>query len=115
MRWGLFVLFMAGTARARQEAPADGIDFFEKRIRPVLVEKCFKCHSAKAEKLKGGLYLDTREGTLKGGDTGPAVVAGDLEKSLLITAIRHADPELKMPPKEKLPPAVIADFEGWVK
>ena len=53
MRWGLLVLFMAGTARARQDAPADGIDFFEKRIRPVLVEKCFKCHSAKSEKLKG--------------------------------------------------------------
>ncbi len=94
---------------------AGGVEFFEARIRPVLVEKCYKCHSAAAEKIKGKLVLDTREGVLAGGKTGPAVVAGDLDKSLLIRAIRYTDEDLQMPPKEQLPKAVVADFEAWVK
>ncbi len=104
-----------------QERPAAGdpdprgAEFFEKKIRPVFVEKCFKCHSAGAEKLKGGLLLDTREGTRKGGNTGAAVVPGDLKRSLLIRAVRWEDEEIQMPPKEKLPAGVIADFEAWVK
>ncbi len=101
-----------------QAAPADreGIEFFERKIRPVLVDRCYSCHSAQAEKLKGGLHLDSRAGVLKGGESGdPAVVPGEPDKSLLIRAIRYADEDLKMPPKGRLPREVVADFEAWVK
>jgi hypothetical protein len=96
---------------------AAGDDFFESKIRPVLVENCYGCHSAEAGKSKGGLQLDTREGIRTGGDTGPAVVPGDLENSLLIAAIRWHDPDTGMPPEKKggkLPDSVIADIEAWV-
>ncbi len=96
----------------------EGTDFFEAKIRPVLVEHCYQCHSAQAAnagRLKGGLQLDTRAGIRMGGDSGPAVVPGDLEKSLLLGAIRH-DPQFeRMPPKGKLPDAVIADFSQWIE
>ncbi|MBI3192235.1 MAG: hypothetical protein HYZ36_06170, partial [Pedosphaera parvula] len=86
------------------------IEFFEKSVRPVLAEHCYDCHSAKAQKVKGGLSLDTREGVLKGGDTGPALVPGSPDNSLLIKAIRYTDPDLQMPPKnKKLSPKQIAD------
>ena len=79
-----------------------GIEFFEKHVRPVLVDHCYNCHSPGAEKgVKGGLLLDTRDGLLKGGDNGPGIVAGDPEKSLLIKAIRYHDENLQMPPKGK--------------
>jgi hypothetical protein len=91
------------------------IAFFEKKIRPVLVEHCHKCHAADAEKIKGGLVLDTRDGLRKGGDTGPAIAPGDPNKSLLIKALRYKDESMQMPPKQKLPDAVVADFEQWVK
>jgi hypothetical protein len=92
----------------------DGVDFFERKIRPVLVQECYSCHSAEAKKHKGGLLLDTKRGVLDGGDTGPAIVAGKPNESLLIKAIRYSDPDLRMPPKKKLSPDVIADFEKWV-
>src|SRR5688572_29563705 len=87
--------------------PADpkGIEFFESKIRPVLVEHCYQCHSAEAltkKKLRGGLLLDTREGLLKGGDTGPALVPGKSKESLILQSLRHSG-DLKMPPKGKLP------------
>src|SRR5213594_1365495 len=82
-------------------AAGDDFDFFEKKIRPLLAENCYKCHSAQSEKLKGGLLLDTREGLLKGGDTGPAIVPGDAERSLLIKAVRYTDKDLRMPHKDK--------------
>jgi len=89
--------------------------FFESRIRPILVERCYECHSAD-RKQKGNLLLDSREGTLKGGDTAPAVVPGDPEKSLLIKAVRYTDKDLRMPPKDKkLTDAQIADLVAWVK
>jgi Protein of unknown function (DUF1549)/Protein of unknown function (DUF1553)/Planctomycete cytochrome C/EF-hand domain pair len=98
------------------DAPtADQLAFFEKKIRPVLVAHCNKCHSAEAEKIKGGLALDTRDGVRKGGETGPAVVPGDLKRSLLIKAIRYQDENLHMPPKQKLSDEVIADLEHWVR
>ena len=96
------------------EPSAEGLAFFEKKIRPVLVERCYKCHSAESEKLRGELLLDTREGIRKGGESGHAVVPKNLDESLLIEAIRYQDEDLAMPPKEKLPPAVIADFEKWI-
>ncbi len=90
--------------------------FFEAKIRPVLVKHCYECHSAESGKSKGGLMLDTKHGIREGGETGPAVVPGDAAKSLLLTAIKHSDPDLEMPPKEpQLPKAVIADFETWIK
>ncbi|RFC44425.1 MAG: Protein of unknown function (DUF1549)/Planctomycete cytochrome C, partial [Verrucomicrobia bacterium] len=97
--------------------PGDA-EFFERKIRPVLADKCFECHSADAKSLKGNLLLDSREGLLKGGDTGPSLVPGEPDKSLLITAIHYGDPETAMPPKKaggKLPPEVIADFQAWVQ
>ena len=87
---------LAGVARAD-----DGTEFFEKKIRPVMVERCYECHSATAKKLKGKFRLDTKEDFEKGGETGAAVVPGDPEKSLLIKAVRYQD-NLHMPPKGKL-------------
>jgi hypothetical protein len=92
-----------------------GIEFFEKRIRPLLAEHCFACHNSKAESPMGALRLDSRAGAYKGGDRGPAVVPGSLEKSLLIKAVRYQHRELAMPPKGKLPAEKIADLEEWVR
>src|SRR5262249_34359067 len=101
---------------AGESADAAGIEFFESKIRPLLVDKCYQCHSQKAEKLKGDLYLDSREAILKGGENGTAIVPGDPEKSLLIKAIRYSDENLQMPPKgKKLSAEQIADFESWVR
>jgi len=95
-------------------AHAGSDEFFEKRIRPLLVEKCFKCHSAESEKLKGGLRLDSREAMLKGGDTGPAVVPGEPARSLLIKAVSYEHTDLQMPPKAKLPARELSDLASWV-
>ncbi len=97
------------------DADEQQVKFFESKVRPVLVQHCYSCHSAKAEKLKGGLLLDSREGVLKGGDSGPAIVAGQPEKSRLVQAVRQVDKDLAMPPKSKLSDAVIADLSAWVK
>jgi hypothetical protein len=94
-------------------ATTEQIAFFEKKIRPVLVKECYSCHSADAEKVRGNLTLDTRAGIREGGDSGPAVVPGDPQKSLLLKFIKHLDEKRKMP-KDKLPDAVIADFEKWI-
>ncbi len=92
------------------------LDFFESKVRPVLADNCYQCHSTKGEKVKGGLLLDSREGLLKGGDSGPALVSGDPEKSLLIKAIRYTDPDLQMPPKgKKLSDQQVADLANWVR
>src|SRR5262249_42368586 len=105
------------SAYAAEKVKLQDGEFFETRIRPVLVEKCYKCHSAeakKAGKLKGGLLLDSRAGLLKGGDSGAAVVPGKPADSLLLKALRYADEALRMPPKGKLPNSVVADFEKWI-
>jgi len=95
---------------------AEENEFFEAKIRPALIEHCHKCHSGdKDAKIKGGLQLDSKAGLLKGGSTGPGLVAGQPDRSLLIKAIRFTDPNLQMPPKEKLPDSVIADLENWVR
>jgi hypothetical protein len=94
---------------------AEPEEFFEKKIRPVLVEHCYSCHSASAAKLKGGLRVDGRDALLAGGDTGPAIVAGQPDKSKLIEALHFKNVDLQMPPKGKLPDAVIADLTTWVK
>lgn len=93
-----------------------GIEFFEHKVRPLLAEHCYECHSAKAEKLKGGLRLDTREGVLRGGGSGPAIVPGDPERSLLIKAVRYGDEQLQMPPKgQRLAAERIAVLEAWIR
>ena len=96
-------------------SPAD-LQFFESKIRPLLAEKCYKCHSKEGDKVRGGLLLDTRESVLHGGNTGPALVAGNPDKSLLIQAVRYKDEDLQMPPKgEKLSDQQIADLTEWVR
>ena len=100
-------------------APADdaaGVEFFEKRVRPILIDHCYKCHGEPGQKIKGGLRLDTRDALLKGGDSGKsAVVPGKPDESLLIIAVQYANDDLKMPPKGKLSDAQVADLVAWVK
>lgn len=91
---------------------AEGIAFFEAKIRPVLLTHCVECHSDDSEKMDGGLALDRRAGWQVGGDSGPAITPGDSTASLLMSAIRYDS--IEMPPKGKLPDAVIADFEKWI-
>jgi len=102
---------LIGASAAVAAPPSDA---FEARIRPVLVEHCYKCHSAQHKTEKGGLRLDTRERMLQGGESGPAVVPGKPAASRLLKAIRQTGDGPKMPPKGKLPPAVVADFEAWI-
>ncbi len=116
----LGLLGAAGNIQAQgSKLTTDQIEFFEKKIRPVLVESCYKCHSTEPDaKIKGGLALDTKEGLLRGGDSGPAVVPGNPAKSPLIKAIHQVDKETAMPPAgkgEKLSESQIAAFEEWVK
>ena len=110
----LLVALGWGRAVAADLTPAQ-TDFFEKKIRPVLADNCYKCHSTQAEKVKGGLLLDSRDGLLKGGDTGVAIVPGNPEASLLIKAVRYTDPDLQMPKNKKLDDDQIADLVAWVK
>src|SRR6185295_19386071 len=93
----------------------EGIEFFEKHIRPLLADKCYNCHSAKAKKLKGALLLDSQAGALKGGEHGPAVAPGDLDKSLIVQAVRYKNDKLQMPPDEQLSEKQVADIEQWIR
>ena len=118
---GLALLLLVGSdvvnARDRSsEDDATELAFFETKIRPILVEHCYKCHSAGAGKSEGGLRLDSRTTIRAGGDRGPAIVPGDPDASLLLTAISHTDLDLRMPPKkERLPESVINDFKSWIR
>ena len=107
-------LFVSGNVSAAPPSSVD-VDFFESKVRPILVEKCDSCHSARAKRVRGNLLLDSRQGWLRGGDSGPAIVPGDPEKSLFIRAIRHSDSELEMPPSGKLPDDAIATLTEWVR
>jgi len=111
------LLCTAVPARAASAKPtAADLAFYEQTVKPILAGACFECHSHEAKKFKGGLALDSAAAIHKGGDTGPAVVPGDLEKSLLIKAVRYTDPDLQMPPKnKKLGSDQIAALEKWVK
>ncbi|MEM9018020.1 MAG: DUF1549 domain-containing protein, partial [Verrucomicrobiota bacterium] len=104
----------AGRSVVAEAASSEQLDFFERKIRPVLAEKCFSCHSADAKKLKGSLQVDHIEHLLTGGETGSAIVPGDAEKSLLIESIRYGNEDLQMPPKERLDEAIVADFARWI-
>jgi len=103
-------LLWSGSGRAAEPE----IEFFEKRIRPILVQHCYECHSTEAKRPRAGLYLDSRDGVRKGSETGPVLVPGKPSESKLLAAIRYTKPGLKMPPTGKLPNEVIADFEKWI-
>ncbi len=106
------LLLLAGVSAEDKPTPTQ-VTFFEEKIRPVLASKCYKCHSERAQKVKGDLLLDSRAAIFKGGEEGPSVTVGKPDESLLILALRHQD-GLEMPPKEKLPAAVVADFSKWI-
>src|SRR5262245_52930657 len=108
------LIVTATTARAEDPAADEGARLFEEKIAPVLKAECYRCHSEDAEKVKGGLRLDSREAMLKGGDNGPAVVPNKSDESLLLQAIRH-EGDLAMPPKKpRLSDEVIATFVKWI-
>ncbi|MEN9636970.1 MAG: hypothetical protein RL077_5374 [Verrucomicrobiota bacterium] len=116
----LAICALASALRAAPPAAptitAGDLAFFETKIRPLLIDRCYKCHSKEADKVRGGLLLDSREALIHGGNTGSAVVPGKPNESLLIKAIRYADEDLQMPPKgEKLSDQQIADLTEWVR
>ena len=110
-----FRLLAAATVSFSEMAGSEtgGMELFEKRVRPVLVERCLECHGEK--KQKGGLRLDNAAAVRAGGGSGAALVPGQPEKSLLIKVISWSDPDLQMPPKNKLPDTEIAALTEWVK
>ncbi len=91
------------------------VAFFESKIRPVLVDACYECHSNEGGKIKSGLALDSREALRLGGDSGPSIVAGNPLDSLLWTSIAYSDPDYEMPPKKRLPANIVADFKKWIE
>ena len=93
----------------------ESMDFFETKIRPILAENCYKCHSVESKKRKGELWLDSRAAMLEGGKSGPVLVPSHPEKSRLSEALRYKNPDLQMPPDGPLSAAVVADFEAWVR
>jgi len=99
-----------------QQSPTkDQIEFFESKIRPILTDRCYKCHSSAMDSPRSGLELDWKGGWQKGGAYGPAIVPGDPEKSLLISAVRYTDSGLQMPPDGKLSTAQVNDLVAWVR
>jgi len=117
-QWKLLVVSGCLAAFLSNQATADDAarnEFFEQKIRPVLVEKCYGCHSGDKESVEASLWLDSKAGWEKGGQSGPAVVPGNPEASLLMHVIRWSDKKLVMPPDEKLPDSVIRDFEYWIE
>jgi hypothetical protein len=113
----LLLLTLVPPAAAAGLSPEEEA-FFESRIRPVLAEHCYRCHSAREGKAKGGLQLDTREALRRGGDSGPALVPGAPEQGSLLAAVRPGNPDLQMPPADAGPPltpAQVADLEAWIR
>lgn len=112
------VYFASHAADAQERITAQQERFFEEKIRPVLADKCYSCHSEESGENQGGLLLDSREGIRRGGDSGSAVVPGRLTASLLISAIRYTSDDLQMPPKDeggRLSSRVVRDFETWIQ
>jgi hypothetical protein len=110
------LLTLAVLPAAAADLPKEHIEYFETKVRPLLSEHCYQCHSAAAGKTKGGLTLDTKAGWEKGGESGAAIVPGDPDKSLMIRAVRYTDDDMQMPPRgEKLEAAEVAVLEEWVR
>lgn len=104
---------LSSQARAN-EIPAAQLDFFESKVRPLLVSHCYECHSEESGKQKGGLLLDSKPGWVKGGDSGELMTPGDPQHSLLIRAVGYRDSDLKMPPEDRLSEEEIATLKRWV-
>ena len=111
--WIASAMWIATPPSIAMEPNLAGIDFFETKIRPVLIEHCYECHSSSSKSLKGGLQLDHRDGLLKGGDSGPAIVVEKPEESPLLKALKYDGVE--MPPKGRLAASIVSDFEQWIQ
>lgn len=112
-----FLLAVPDWPCSAQESPTDAqraekLEFFENKIRPVLVEHCYECHSTESKTIQGGLLLDSATGISKGGDSGPTLVTGQIDKSLIVQALRYESTQ--MPPKGKLAESIVQDFERWI-
>jgi hypothetical protein len=107
--------FVCPSVPAAADLPPEQVEFFETKIRPVLVEHCYACHSAQADEIEGGLMLDNRAAMQKGGDSGMLLAAGDPGKSRLLAAIGYDNEELQMPPDGALPDEVLANFKKWIE
>ena len=110
----VFTVLLGAAFAVSVVSATEDIAFFESKVRPLLVKRCYECHSQEAEKQKGGLLLDRKAGWEKGGDGGPSIVPGNPDESLLIHSVRYGDENLQMPPKSKLPPEEVAILEQWV-
>jgi hypothetical protein len=116
IRFGALLTAVSAVAVFPQVGNATAqLEFFEKRIRPVLAEHCYACHSTASDRVRGGLRVDTRAELLRGGETGPALVPGSAEDSLLIRAVSYEDPDLQMPPRSRLDAALVADLRQWIE
>ncbi|MFY8071987.1 MAG: PSD1 and planctomycete cytochrome C domain-containing protein [Pirellula sp.] len=111
--WAIAQTATEAPEAVEQKLTPEQLDFFETKIRPVLIENCYRCHSASEQSVRGGLSVDNRDALLAGGESGAAIVPGDLENSILWHAINYRD--YRMPPRGKLPAAVIADFKTWIE
>ena len=117
---GTLLAVVGGLTFAAPPAPVrddpGGMAFFEAKVRPMLAQRCYGCHSTRSGKAEGGLRLDTRAALRTGGQRGPTIVPGDPEKSLLLAAVSHSDPALRMPPSgDRLPAQVLADLRTWIR
>jgi hypothetical protein len=110
---GIFLFWFCSVELGSAQTPAE-VEHFEKKVRPILVEQCLSCHGAEQKKIKGGLKLNSRADLLKGGDTGPAIMPGKPEYSLLMNVIDY-DGDVKMPPKGKLKDHEIKAIEQWIR
>ncbi|HEX7900019.1 MAG TPA: PSD1 and planctomycete cytochrome C domain-containing protein [Planctomycetota bacterium] len=113
LTWTLLAL--ASPQDAAEDREKRGLELFERRVRPILVDSCYECHSLGAKKVKGEFLVDSRDALMKGGSSGPSLVPGDPDKSLLVLAVRWATEDLKMPPKKAMPPDDVRAVEEWVK
>ena len=112
LTWTLLALASQDAAEEREKR---GLELFERRVRPAFIDNCYECHSAGAKKVKGEFFVDSRDGMMKGGSSGPSVVPGDPDKSLLLQALRWANEELRMPPKKRMPEDDVRAVEEWIK
>ena len=106
----MFIFFSICTVRKR----IFGSGIFEKKIRPIFIENCYECHSAKSKSLKAGLLLDRKAGWERGGKNGAVIIPGEPNKSILMNALRYNNHDLQMPPSGKLNRTIIADFQKWI-
>lgn len=109
-----FVVLLSALVFSTAEG-AEKAQLFERDVMPLMVAKCFDCHSSRADEVKGGLKLDSLEELMKGGTSGTLVVPGDIENSLLLRAIRYQVEDMQMPPSGRMDDEQIALFEAWVK